>query len=304
MRTLRILAILSLSSFSVYFPISAKSQSNFFSGSFEETGSFGKFTFQSTPNNSGLMIEYRSQSLKEPLSYYVEKFDECSSMSIFPIHGTQQVAIDGSCISRGGQIYRYVYQWIPERENWCLTREITGERPEKLDSPPLRWQKVARVKPCFPPGERGPYTYESPKIVRAAIATELRRFRSAISTPKTLEMYLSSLLDYQISEMISNITEENVRDINDLGYFLIRGGRSSDARAILEQIIEKFPERTVAKLNLADAYWSMEMFSHAEIFYAQYVSDMKARKLERKIPERAITRSMPTHHQPLNNITH
>ncbi|WP_416050828.1 hypothetical protein [Cupriavidus basilensis] len=96
------------------------------SGEFEGDKLIGRFYFQDT--SKGISVEYYSPSLGKNIFYSVEKFDECSSMAIYRIPRTRKIAIDGSCLSQGGQVYLYVYEWRSEYSNWCVIREITGER--------------------------------------------------------------------------------------------------------------------------------------------------------------------------------
>jgi hypothetical protein len=257
-------------------------------GNFEGGGAFGKFVYQD--NASGLSISYYSSSSKRNFTYTVAKYDECSSMAMYAIPNVNQVAIDGSCASQGGQIYRYVYEWKKNYSNWCLVREITGEKADVTSGIVAPTEQVARVVGCPTIGMEGPYRYESDSQAKNEINAELVEFRAAKIDQSEIKRYLEYFPSYNVSELISYINSSNVQDINDLAFFLSENGRSYDAIPVLEKIVKNFPARIVAKLNLADAYWDNGFKDLAIPFYAEYSSKMKSSGFEAKIPERVRNR--------------
>lgn len=114
---------------------------------FEQTGIKGQLTSQQRA--AGLDVNYFSPSLKRRFHYFVPKFDECSSMTIYSIPGTRQIAIDGSCASQGGQIFTNVYQWKAKFSNWCLVREVTGERADDTSGRPRSADSVSHTSGCI-----------------------------------------------------------------------------------------------------------------------------------------------------------
>jgi hypothetical protein len=81
-------------------------------------------------------------------------------------------------------------------------------------------------------------------------------------------------------------TQENVAQINDLGYFLEQGGKYNEAVNLLTRVVKLFPERTVAYLNLADAYAGLQQTDKAKECYLEYIELMKYNGQEKKIPQR------------------
>ena len=53
---------------------------------------------------------------------------------------------------------------------------------------------------------------------------------------------------------IDDLSTKNLSSYNDIAYYLQQANANDEAIFLLEKIIEKFPNRTVAYLNLADAY--------------------------------------------------
>ncbi|WP_428740651.1 tetratricopeptide repeat protein [Tenacibaculum sp.] len=77
---------------------------------------------------------------------------------------------------------------------------------------------------------------------------------------------------------------------NDIGYFLEQSGLYEESVYILEVIIKEFPNRTVAYINLGDAYWGLGKKEEAKQVYKVYVEQMKAKNKERKIPSQVLER--------------
>ena len=78
-----------------------------------------------------------------------------------------------------------------------------------------------------------------------------------------------------------NLTNTNVTKINNIAYEL----QNSIAINVLDQIIQKYPERVVAYLNLADSYWAIDNKYLAIDNYKKYIELMKSQKKDlKKIP--------------------
>jgi hypothetical protein len=83
---------------------------------------------------------------------------------------------------------------------------------------------------------------------------------------------------------------KNVNWSNDLGFLFEQAGYYQEAAELLEHITLKHPDRIVAYLNLADAYWALEKKELAQQSYNQYYEKMIATGKQAKIPHRVITR--------------
>ncbi|WP_322009531.1 tetratricopeptide repeat protein [Paraburkholderia sp. J12] len=257
-------------------------------GTFEGNEIPGRFLYHQT--DDGLVVNYHSPSLNKDFSYSIANFDECSSMSLYVVPHLPQIVIDGSCSSVGGQIFQNVYQWNKSKGNWCLVREITGERPDLPAGKILPSEQIARVVNCPLLGESGPYTYEPPDEVSRDVTAELERFKIARLRKETLGKFLDSISPFDARDLAHYITIENVSDINDLVFYLSEAGRAFDALPVLLKITEEYPTRVVAKLNLADAYWENGYKREAKKAYAQYIVEMRNRGLDSKVPMRAKVR--------------
>lgn len=72
----------------------------------------------------------------------------------------------------------------------------------------------------------------------------------------------------------ASVTDGNVEVINDLGFVLEQGGAYVEAERVLRKVLEAMPERSVAKLNLADALWGQGK-PEASQWYRAYVAEVK-----------------------------
>lgn len=260
-------------------------------GKFEGAEVSSTFVYRST--SAGLDVDYHSAAIKNTLHYHVRKFDECSLMGMYVIPQSNQMAIDGSCPSQGGQIFRYVYQWTPSHGTWCLVREITGERPDISANTVVPSEHVVRVTGCAEMGASGPYSYESDTKVAAEVKDELSKFVNASKNQSDLKAYLASMPSYAVSELVLYVEASNVEPINNLAFYLIENGRSYEAIPILASIVNEFPNRTVARLNLADAYWNNEFKVQAAGQYKEYLEKMSRSGKSDLVPKRVAERTNP-----------
>ncbi len=81
------------------------------------------------------------------------------------------------------------------------------------------------------------------------------------------------------------LTVKTLTDYNNIAYYLQKAGTNKEAVYLLEKILEKFPNRTVAYYNLGDAYWELGEKKRAKKAYLTYVEMMKAKGKEKRIPK-------------------
>lgn len=116
----------------------------------------------------------------------------------------------------------------------------------------------------------------------------LSTFRSSYKN-KSLEKLKSIGFD-EIAEMLyfNPLSESNVNDYNDIAYYNAstqKGDQSSIL--LLKKIVEKYPDRVVAYLNLGDSYWAIDNKEYAKEAYQKYLELMKDQNKDlSKIPAR------------------
>jgi len=108
----------------------------------------------------------------------------------------------------------------------------------------------------------------------------LKRFKSDLpDIYKGLDRY-KALLDKH------TISNDNVRQYNDIAYYLEQAKLYNESVFLLEKIIKKFPERTVAYINLGDTYIGLGNVTKAQEAYRKYIELMKIDNKADKIPQR------------------
>jgi tetratricopeptide (TPR) repeat protein len=78
---------------------------------------------------------------------------------------------------------------------------------------------------------------------------------------------------------------KNLTKYNNIAYYLQKAGSNEEAIYLLEKILEKFPKRTVAHYNLADAYWALGDKKKAVASYKTYIKQMKEKGKAKRIPK-------------------
>jgi tetratricopeptide (TPR) repeat protein len=82
------------------------------------------------------------------------------------------------------------------------------------------------------------------------------------------------------------VTDKNISQYNDLGYFLQQAGKYTEAIILLDRVLKYNPTRTVAYFNLGDAYIGLNDTIKAKTAYRKYSELMKKDGKAVKIPKR------------------
>lgn len=91
-------------------------------------------------------------------------------------------------------------------------------------------------------------------------------------------------------DMLNNhpINIKNVEKYNNIAFYLIKNGKCYEAIFLLQNILYLYPYRTVANLNIADAYQSIGDKTNASVYYSQYRILMREHGNDALIPKRAL----------------
>lgn len=96
-----------------------------------------------------------------------------------------------------------------------------------------------------------------------------------------IKMYTN---EFVIQEL--GIENLNINDFNNIAYYAYKSKAYEESIYILTKIIQKFPRRVVAYLNIADCYWEIKEKEKAIINYKKYIQLMKEQKKDlKKIPK-------------------
>lgn len=90
--------------------------------------------------------------------------------------------------------------------------------------------------------------------------------------------------------LLESVSLSNIVHYNNIGYFLDEAGFHEAAAYVLNEVVAAFPNRTVAYINLGDAYWGLEKHTEAREAYQNYIRLMRENKREQRIPKRVFDR--------------
>ncbi|MHA7057234.1 tetratricopeptide repeat protein [Aquimarina sp. M1] len=114
---------------------------------------------------------------------------------------------------------------------------------------------------------------------------------STLNTKKD-HSFLNESLFYKIKNInfLTLKDEPSIKNYNNLAYYLEQSKAYEEAVFLLEKITKEAPNRTVAYINLGDAYWGLEEEEKAKKAYQTYIEQMKANGKESKIPKTVLER--------------
>lgn len=205
----------------------------------------------------------------------------------------------------------YGFRWAPHLKDWTLYRVAYWEEPHRDDKFILEGKKlpaelliprafkVKRFPCCIKFSDFAHKNFDLIPIDDISQKDEIKRdfvrikkYISIREKNKTFSKYDSgkapatTLPIELIFELALILDQSNVTTLNNLAYFLVEDGHTASAVILLRAIYRKFPERVVAKLNLADAYQQIGMSSEAFSLYTEYKKVMEASGSSGRIPQR------------------
>jgi hypothetical protein len=140
-------------------------------------------------------------------------------------------------------------KWIPQEQSWNIKDEISNNANSSIQNPSL---------------------------------TQNQLLENVKSNQKVFIENINEVLKAQ------ELSTKTLQKYNDIAYYLQQANANEEAIFLLEKIIEKFPNRTVAYLNLADAYNGINNKEKAKENYEKYINLMKQDNKEAKIPKRVL----------------
>ena len=128
----------------------------------------------------------------------------------------------------------------------------------------------------------------SNKIYPANIHTSYKKLISGLKAVKNRILTETDLYNIVFE---NGIHDKTVVQINDLAYYYsLYHPKSYTLVEIYRDIIQKFPNRTVAYYNLGDAYWELGEKKKAIKAYTTYIEQMCHKGLQKKIPKVVLER--------------
>lgn len=240
--------------------------------------------------NNSLIVGFKSSGSDKNVNHVFKAFDECSQMGVYSTGKVGEVAVDGSCQSRGGQIYIWLLRLDIMKPRWCVERIVSGEKSDPLSDTPIPKYYVQRLSKCQL------YENENSKIDEKNLAGDafyedwIDGLSSSLLISDERNKVISVFSEFDASEIATRIDGSNVEVINNLGYYLQLKNKDVAAAILFDEVINHYPERVVAKLNLADSYWKMGFKEASLRFYKAYFEQMNSLGRAKKIPKRVIER--------------
>ena len=130
---------------------------------------------------------------------------------------------------------------------------------------------------------------KSLQITDSLILTSLEFFLKPNYTKKydSKFAFKDSVFDLDVLKVIMNdieVKKQTLIPYNNIAYYLQKAGSYKEAIYLLEKILKKYPNRTVAHYNLADAYWELGEKKQAIASYTTYIEQMCNAGKEKLIP--------------------
>ena len=218
--------------------------------------------------------------------------------------------------TRNTDLTQYSFKWNSARQDWVLYKKsnwVESSRDEKYtlggEKVPIealfpRQFNVQRVACCtlfsqF--SENGPnFSFLSNEDQLTEIRKDFKYILGKLPQGEKGELFYGldddgnkvrrSVPQELVYELTLIISDDNVEPLNNYAYYLYRNKNNVLAALLLREIHKKFPERAVATLNLADAYWDMGMKSDACPLYKEYIAQMTKNGKGGRIPQASKSR--------------
>lgn len=247
---------------------------------------------QQTINNQLHLKIWLSSINKEEL-YIINPVDDNKIPLVHQSHKKGYIELDSTYYSRQGQIYIELYKWSLEKQNWILDKIITGERADPISDILIPSLDVMHIDCCFILGNIMEYKEVDKVSLQEKIKNELEG-RMKLYNEGNIKQAIKNIDFYDAVDYANILNDTNLVFLNNLAFYLKKEDPIASA-IILEQILQKYPNRLVVKLNLADTYWYMLEESSPKIknLYQEYKYLMTEKGLKNKIPSRVFERAKP-----------
>jgi hypothetical protein len=282
---------------------SIKSLGSTVTGLFNNDTLIDTITYESEPNEKDYSPIKVSLSTSNGINHIHTIEYKVSEGTIIILHEKKGEIIILECGPTGGapRYYNY-FEYNSLVNNWCLVKMITVTSAISGEGymPPI-------VEIDYKDGSIG-INGETIEISKRSVErSEIRKTRmqkhlidlndslTGLYKGKQIKNIQKSFYNINhIGELMYNIPISNttLEIYNNLGYyFSFTDTALPTALYILEKIITQFPQRIVAYLNCADAYFNLGEKEKATLLYRKYADLMKKDGKENKIPKRVHERS-------------
>lgn len=211
--------------------------------------------------------------------------------------------------TRDTDLRSYTFRWNSKIHDWVLDRVAEWKEPSRdelytLERNPVPDDKVLpqgfsvhRIECCT---QLSGFSSSTPIKKLSDNEAQLEILKDFAKVKKYLPLGASSALFYLHSgqadaslrnipiefvyELTTVISSQNVGDVNDYAYYMYKNKMFVLADMLLESVHDKFPDRVVAILNLADVKWGLGQNKDACKLYEVYHQKMTETGKVSKVP--------------------
>jgi|GEM_PF-3238372 len=204
-----------------------------------------------------------------------------------------QLIINEHCCGIDKRYYLNYYLYNKEAKDWIFYKTLFVNNIFKKDKYGFRYFTDEHIIISFKTNSKGLISNKKhsnnfiKKYDENDINNELNRLINEFKTESrdTIDFFkIYNLIS------VSSINLKNITKYNDIAYYLEKTNAYKESIYLLEKILEKYPKRIVAYLNIADAYWGDKNKNKAIKNYKLYLSQMKKNGKEKKIPKKVFQR--------------
>ncbi|WP_267404179.1 MULTISPECIES: tetratricopeptide repeat protein [unclassified Chryseobacterium] len=231
---------------------------------------------------------------KIPLDKLHDRTGDIIDFDIFSNKKMQIIILGSCCVGVTETAY---YEYIPKVDNWLMYKTIYSEISANMISDvSVKYFPYNRSidNKIYPPNTKlfNLNISNSRQTSNFIFNIEYKKLQKS----NNLKNYNFKYSIPEICELLENIpiNDDNVDKYNNLTYYLSKINQDKQILAVymFEKIIEKFPERVVAYLNIADTYWELEDKDAAKENYKKYIALMKSQNKDlKRIPQQVWERT-------------
>lgn len=201
-----------------------------------------------------------------------------------------EIQIGSSCCANFKTTEIYVYKYL--NNNWFLAQTMTSTvQDDFLPDISLTMNDLSYSIDGKTVNNKSIHEKELSSLKTDAIS-KYNRYLSSFRSGYKSKMLgkLNSIGFEEVAAMLyfNPLSEANVNDYNDIAFYNSSTKNGSESSILLlKKIVEKYPDRVVAYLNLGDSYWAIDKKEFAKEAYIRYLALMKDQNKDlSKIPAR------------------
>ena len=250
------------------------------------------YILHGTKTNDGIYLYknggYKKNKIIPSLDFFFDDYDESTANFFINKSNENGTIIIGAERGASLKVTKILYfKYISNMDNWFLYKEENSEVEYEDHLPNISVDyhpySLGIDGKKYPANEKL-YLQDSlqnKKISETIFNEEYNKLKSS----KYLKKYDFKYSYEDLYLLIKNIpiTEINIDKYNNLAFYIAQNEKKiPEAIYLYKQILQKYPNRTVAYLNLADSYWAIGNQDLAKEHYKKYVEQMKSQNKDLK----------------------